>query len=49
MNGTHKPRNRKFRVKRPIKIQYASAEKVSRATVETMQEHAYALKLLSKT
>jgi hypothetical protein len=49
MNGIQKPRNGKFKVKRPIKIQYASTEEVSRATAEIIQEHPYTLKLLSKT
>ncbi len=49
MNGTKKAGKGDFRVKRPIKIQYASAEEVSMATREIKQEHSVTLKLLSKT
>jgi hypothetical protein len=49
MNGTKKPLNDKFKVKKPIKIRYASHEEVSAATDEIIRQHSRAFELLAKS
>jgi hypothetical protein len=43
-----KKRIERFKVKKPVKIQYASPEEVSAATKQVLQQHVGAFELLSK-
>jgi hypothetical protein len=49
MPGGKKPlQDDRFKVKKPVKIQYASAEEVSAATDEILRQHSYLFELLAK-
>ncbi|MBV9107447.1 MAG: hypothetical protein JO313_15635 [Verrucomicrobia bacterium] len=43
------PKKVQYKVKKPIKIQYASPQEVSAATEEVLRQHARAFALLSKS
>jgi hypothetical protein len=49
MNGTNKPQNTRFKVKKPVKIQYASAKEVAAATKEIIWQHSEAFERLAKS
>jgi hypothetical protein len=49
MDKTQKPLDEKFRLKKPVKIQYASPEEVSVATSQVLKEHWLAFDLLAKS
>jgi hypothetical protein len=49
MNGIKKPPGEVFKVKKHVKIRYASHEEVSVATDEIIRQHSLALELLAKT
>jgi hypothetical protein len=49
MDKNQKPLDEKFRLKKPVKIQYASPEEVSVATSQVLKEHWLAFDLLAKS
>ena len=49
MNGAKKRDSERFKVKKPVKIQYASEEEVSAAAEEIIRQHSYAFEMLAKT
>jgi hypothetical protein len=49
MIATKKRRNDQFKVKKPVKIQYASPEEVSAATEEILRQHSRVFELLAKS
>jgi len=38
-----------FKLKKPVKIEYASAEQVANVTKEVIREHAHTIAILAKT
>ena len=48
MNGTKKPHPNRFKLKKPVKIRYASSEEVAAATEEVLKEHSLLFDLLAK-
>jgi hypothetical protein len=48
MNGTKKQKIEQFKLKKPVKIQYASSEDVAAATKEVLKEHSRLFYLLAK-
>jgi hypothetical protein len=49
MNGTKKRKIEQFKLKKPVKIQYASAQDVTRVTQESLRVHALVIEWLAKT
>jgi hypothetical protein len=49
MNGKKKRPSDRFKVKKPVKIQYASAKEVAVATEEILRQHSYAFEMLAKS
>jgi hypothetical protein len=48
MDKTQKPLADKYRLKKPVKIRYASSQKVDAATLEVLKEHPLLFDLLAK-
>jgi hypothetical protein len=49
MNGTKKRKVEQFKLKKPVKIQYASAQDVAKVTQESLRVHALVIEWLAKT
>jgi hypothetical protein len=49
MNGKKKHPIDRFKVKKPVKIQYASQEEVAAATEEVLRQYSYAFEMLAKS
>jgi hypothetical protein len=48
MNGIKRRASNQFRIKKPLKIQYASQEEVDLVTDEVLRKHSQVFELLAK-
>jgi hypothetical protein len=49
MNENNKPKNNRFKVKKPVKIQYAPRKLVAELAAEIVWQHAEAFERLAKS